>query len=235
MDINHEEVEDPILKWRLCDELTVVQAALLILDVDPSDFSSGTNTLGTIQMEPSKTIVGYTATVTALTNAILAGSLPAKIRSSARPWGYAEFLSSAEETGMDVGSSKIIYRSQPDWTMTTISVNELRNWLEGRGETSNFFFPDKRTVALEYLDPQNESYSHKLAAAVSAWQAVVNDPRLRNGRSVKAAITKWLEGNAKRFGLMRSNGRPNEHGIEEIAKVANWDPKGGAPKTRTRN
>lgn len=229
MEIN-EELEDPILKWRLCDELTVVQAALLTLDVDPAKFSSGTNTMGAIQMEPSQTIAGYPATVTALANAILAGSLPAKVRSYARPWGYGEIPQNHEATGTDISGVRIIYNSQPDWRLTTVSVDDLRDWLEKRGVTDGFFFPSRASAAPDYLDPNSEHYSPKLAAAVSAWQAVANDPNSVKRTTVKKAITTWLKSNVNRFGI-----RGSKQVIEQIARVANWNQKGGAPKTSTGN
>ncbi len=224
---------DSLSHWRLCGELTVVQAALLILEVDPSVFLSGRTVLGTGQMEPTEPIEGYEATLSALANEILAGGLPAKIRTHGRAaGGYVDYPPSVGEArGRDVRGTEIIYQLQPSWSLTTISVDELRNWLEKRGVTRGFFFPDRTTTAPEYLDPENKHYAPKLAAAVSAWQAVANDPTLAEGRSVKRAITIWLTNNASRFGLLRSNRRPNELGIEEVAKVANWQSKGGAPKT----
>jgi hypothetical protein len=51
------------------------------------------------------------------------------------------------------------------------------------------------------------------------------------GKTVKQALLKWLRKNADKFGLTKDDGNPNEQGIEEIAKISNWDTKGGAPKT----
>jgi hypothetical protein len=70
-----------------------------------------------------------------------------------------------------------------------------------------------------------------LAAAISAWQVVNADMDLIKGTTVKKVLLKWLRKNADRFGLTKEDGSPNEQGIEEIAKIANWDSKGGAPKT----
>ena len=44
-------------------------------------------------------------------------------------------------------------------------------------------------------------------------------------------MMKWLRRHADQYGLTKDDGNPNEQGIEEIAKIANWDSKGGAPKT----
>ena len=89
-----------------------------------------------------------------------------------------------------------------------------------------FLFPE-RTETADYLDPENSRYAPKLAAAVRAWQAVT-DPA---GRHPKQALMKWLRENAAEFGLTDDEGKPNETGIEEAAKVANWQPGGGAPRT----
>ncbi|BEU50792.1 hypothetical protein MAFF211520_10840 [Ralstonia pseudosolanacearum] len=78
-----------------------------------------------------------------------------------------------------------------------------------------------------FLDPAHPRYAPKLAAAVSAWRAVEGG----KGVSPKQAIAKWLREHAEEFGLSDANGKPNETGIEEVAKVANWQPTGGAPKT----
>ena len=51
------------------------------------------------------------------------------------------------------------------------------------------------------------------------------------GKTPKQALLKWLGEHAAEFELAGEDGKPNESGIEEIAKVANWKPEGGAPKT----
>jgi len=106
----------------------------------------------------------------------------------------------------------------------------LRVWLKGRGFKSGFFFP-QATEEPDFLDPKNENYAPKLAAAIGAWQAVNAEPKLTSGKTVKQALLKWLRQNADQFGLTKDDGNPNEQGIEEIAKISNWEPKGGAPKT----
>jgi hypothetical protein len=70
-----------------------------------------------------------------------------------------------------------------------------------------------------------------LAATIEAWKAVTADEELRRGKSVKQALAVWLRQHANEFGLTKDDGNPNEQGIEEIAKIANWDIRGGAPKT----
>jgi hypothetical protein len=67
-------------------------------------------------------------------------------------------------------------------------------------------------------------------------QAITDDPKLMRAKSVKAALTRWLRDNARKLRLTKKGGSVNELAIEEIAKVANWDPKGGArPRHRPIN
>ena len=51
------------------------------------------------------------------------------------------------------------------------------------------------------------------------------------GKTPKQAIEAWLRRNANQFGLIKDNSSPNLQGIEEVAKIANWNTRGGAPKT----
>lgn len=227
--------------WRLCDEVSVVQAALLLLGRDPGEGGASVE-----DWAPHEQPTGYEAVKSAIRNAILGKRLPATIRRSAweRGWdeepgdgeGRARLASmlidnmadreSFQANARSIASRGVIYRTEPNWHLTTIHVEHLREWLMSRGIHTGFFFP----TAIDepnYLDPKNPRYAPKLAAAVKAWRAVT-DP---GGRHPKQALMKWLREHAADFGLSDEEGKPNETGIEEVAKVANWRPGGGAAKT----
>jgi hypothetical protein len=191
---------DPLDYWRLCDELSVVQAALLIVGEDPSGTQDYID-----QQQAENRPEGYTAAKAALVNAIRGKRLRANI---------VEYEDLAE----------------PSWHLTTISVEDLRVWLRSRGINTGFFFPEPQADP-DYLSQFHDNYSPKLAAAIEAWKAVSSDDQLRRGKSVKQAVIVWLRQHANEFGLTKEDGNPNEQGIEEVAKIANWDTKGGAPKT----
>jgi hypothetical protein len=89
-----------------------------------------------------------------------------------------------------------------------------------------------QTQSPAYLDPNHPHYSLKLAAAIAAWEALTADPALFKSKTPKAAALKWLTDNAKRLGLIKNDGTINDLGIEELAKIINWKPIGGAPRTR---
>ena len=190
--------------WRLCDALTVVQAALLIVGEDPSSTQDYIE-----NWEPSNRPAYYDAAKAALVHAINGKRLSANII----------------ETMDDKGAV-----SGPDWSRTTVSVEDLRVWLKSRGLERGFFFSAPKAGPV-YLSADHSNYSSKLAAAIQSWQAVSENPNLRQGKSVKQALVIWLRQHAIEFGLTKDDGYPNEQGIEEVAKIANWDTKGGAPKT----
>ena len=192
---------DALDYWRLCDEVSVVQAALLIVGEDPAasqEYIAG--------WEPEKRPRGYDAVRAALVNAIRGKRLPAIFSEDEDAFGRA-----------------------PLWDHAMILVDNLRTWLTSRGVRTGFFFPLPQGP--HYLSDSHPNYSPKLAAAIKAWTAVSDDAELRRGKSVKQAVIIWLRQHANEFGLTKEDGNPNEQGIEEVAKIANWDIRGGAPKT----
>lgn len=193
--------------WHLCDELTIVQAALLIAGCDPGSEKSYVENWDVHERPP-----GYEAAKTAITNA-LRNEL---VLGSITP------IYEYDINGSPCGT----LRGTVDVAESRVEVDSLCRWLERRGLRTGFFFP-KATGAAEYLDPKHPRYAPKLAAAITAWVSVT-DP---GGKHPKQALSKWLREHAAEFGLSDDEGKPNETGIEETAKVANWQPGGGAPRT----
>jgi hypothetical protein len=200
---------DSLDYWRLCDDLSVVQAALLIVSKDPSGLQDIIDS-----QAPSDIPSGYAAVKSALINAILRKQLPANI------------VREGDVRGRDDEDCP----TGPDWHYTTVNVGDLKSWLSSRGFESGFFFPLAKRGP-DYLSTDHPNYSPKLAAAIYAWMAISADLELRRGKTVKQALVVWLRQHANEFGLTKEDGNPNEQGIEDVAKIANWDTKGGAPKT----
>jgi len=139
-----------------------------------------------------------------------------------------------------------------DWEKVTINRVDLIDWLISKGSTPVFFadeiqakkaarkeggadstvstirtLPVHKPTVPDYLNPDHPRYAPKLAIAIKAWQKVT-DPR---GKTPLQALREYLESNAKELGLIKDDGKFNREGMEQIAKVANWQPTGGAPKT----
>lgn len=237
--------------WRLSADLSVVHAALLMVGVDPSS-EVGTNCDGwkTNEQPP-----GYAAAKAALTTAILNGKLKAKIRRSAwhRGWDenpgegesiakaevYPDHSAEAESPGRGRDSPlttklrELVYRAAPDWNLSTVEVQTLRAWLSARGIRNGFFFPQAKqaTDLPAYLDKSHPRYAPKLAASLVAWERAGGRPAKG---SPKETLEEILLEIAEEFGLIGEDDRPNRQGIEECSKVANWRPRGGAPKTPSK-
>lgn len=196
--------------WRLCDELSVIESALLIAGCDPSIDA------GYVEgWDREKRPLGYEAAKTAISNALRRGSINGRLVPT-----YERDIN---------GSTCGIAEDAIDLAGSRVEVESLRQWLAGRGLKTGFFFPQERDFG-DYLNPRHPRYAPKLAAAVQAWRAT-GDASATSGKSPKQALMKWLREHAADFGMTDEDGKPNDTGIEEAAKVANWQPTGGAPKT----
>lgn len=248
------EAEEPAARqadldsWRLCDELTVAQAALLQVGVSPSSQRGLYWHEGDAERRP----LGMDATLSALTRSIQSGGLKATLRYKARVAGVADTFGELNDgeyfarlpvvkaddplvpSAGDIPSERgliINYAVSrlPDWDLSTVMVEDLRAWLRSRGVTSGFFFANApESVVPGYLDPAHERFAPKLAAAVRAWEAVTDSGK----SSPKKALQKWLNQHAAALGLTLKDGRPNSKAVDEAATVANWKPEGGAPRTK---
>lgn len=232
--------------WRLAAELSVIQAACLIVGVDPGS-EIGSHCEG---WAPHEQPPGYVAVRSGLVFAILSGELPAKVRRLAWERGWDEepaegealgrvasvvFEHSidpneADRKGQAIARRGVIYRADPDWSLTTIRVSDLKAWLQERGSRPEFFFP-AAPQGPEYLDPKHPRYAPKLAAAVRAWEAVTDAGK----KSPRQALERWLNEHAAEFGMTDDDGKPMPTPIEECSKVANWQLGGGSPSAGGKN
>lgn len=206
--------------WRLCDELSVKDAALLVIGVDPSSEDGAHCEHSAIEKRPT----GYEAVKKGISNALRRGDIS----------GEAIL---EQEYNSDYDQFTTIENSI-DPSLSSVEVDSLRTWLERRGIRTGFFFPSA-TDRPDYLDTKHPRYAPKLAAAVHVWQAM-EDVNLLRGKSPFQAMEAWLESRYRELGLAheRDNerngtkaGDMNNSAISEVAKVANWQPAGGAPKT----
>jgi len=186
--------------WRLADELSVVQAALLITGVDPSGKEYD------IERRASKP-EGYDAIKHSLVTSVKNGSLKGK-----------------EITEIDAQYDT----EYVDMNKTLIEVSALKVWLRKKGVQRHFFFFPEEPEG-EFLSRDNPRYSPKLAAAVRAWQAL-EDEALHE-KTPKQSVIVWLRKHSAKYDLQDKDGKLKEGTIEEIAKIVNWNPRGGAPST----
>ena len=174
--------------WRLSDQLTVSEAAHLFIGIAP----------GRVEAEreqgremPRQIAARYQTDLRAALTAISGGLRRQAIKGTVVP--------DAKETAD--GSDGPTLLESIDVDRSTIEVDSLRHWLRARGVTDSFFY---HAVAdqPDFLDQSHQRYAPKLAAAVSAWQAVTNP----GTRSVKQALEHWLREHAIDLGLVNDEG-----------------------------
>jgi hypothetical protein len=190
---------DPIERWKLAEELNVYQISLLLTGYDPAKFT--VDKYEDWPIEIKKEIATF---LTSVRHAV-----------------YNDKIKSTIERNGDYGDANI------NLEFTTISIVSLRQWLEDRNYRDGYFISSELTFD-KVADPSGEFYAPKLAAALRAWREVTADPEAAKGKSPKKALEVWLRKHADEYGLAGKDGNPNELGIEEICKVANWRPAGGA-------
>jgi hypothetical protein len=198
------------------------------MEAESSDRSMESNSIDYWHLSDELTVVQCALLILGLDPSLYA---PLELQQHTRPAGY-EAITIAISNALRKGAIQGAYISHQvpgdpiDVEESRVEVESLRAWLCERGYRTGFFFPAASSTP-DYLDPSNPRYAPRLAAAVRAWEAVTDS----KGKAPKQALIKWLREHAAEFSLSLDDGKPNETGIEEVAKVANWNPGGGAPKT----
>lgn len=198
--------------WKLCESLTIFQATMLIIGLDPGNTRSHSVERSTDPVE------GYGAVKTALLAGVKSKKIQAEIEEE---YDYDE---RGEPHGVIPGTI--------DVDRTFVSVDSLIGFLRERNFSTQAFGQTEHERFSD-LQPSSEFYANKLAAAVDAWVAVTKERRFETQGTPKRWIDKWLRENASHYGLHKPDGSLNESAIQEISKIVNWKPEGGAGKTST--
>lgn len=140
--------------WRLCDELTVEQATLLIIGIDPSS-ETGAYCYGWRTHEQPQ---GYMAVSKAISAALRSGEI--------------------DGCNHEISAGDLFIAT--DIQQSTVIVASLVEWLKKRQVHRGFFFQFS-TATPGYLDKNHPRYAPMLAAAIKAWEAVT-DPNGRGTR-----------------------------------------------------
>ena len=133
------------------------------------------------------------------------------------------------------------YKDEEDWKLmadlnefeTSIDREDLINWLKDRGCYPDFFFPENEVM--DFMNPDHEHYSPKLAATVAAWEAANQAKQNRpaegkniDGKTVKAWAIEWLQENAARYRVL--NDKETITAFDQMAGIMNWETTGGRSK-----
>lgn len=191
--------------WKLAEELNIFQIILLMADLDPTEFEGLSFEQWPLEVRKQTAPIKF-----AIQNAVIGEKIDS---------GIERYENS--------------YESEINWNSTRIDVQSVTDWLNSKNYGS-CFFTDGEIGLPGFADSFGNFYAPKLAAAVAAWTEVTSKAGLLNNKAPKKALEKWLREHASEFGLTKEDGNPNNQGIEEICKIANWKPEGGATPTSTR-
>lgn len=228
----------PIEMWKLADELSVVDAAILITGNDPSETSSYYERFAEDYVTIQKTdYEGYEAAFKAIKNAIMSNRLAADLVFDVESGGFSrgplnlKFRSKKQvyqAKGLNLLDYEglIFVQSEPDWTKTLVHVADLKAWLRNKSIFPEFFFPSGDPDSIN--NREHSRFSGKLACAVAAWQTIQGPAR---NKSVRQTVEAWVAANGVQFGLSNDEGVVPKTAIEDIAKVVNWQTQGGVAKT----
>ncbi|WP_375668248.1 hypothetical protein [Bartonella sp. AP36NXGY] len=210
------ENSDSLKFWRLSEKLTILQAALLIVGLNPGKY------LFVNKLEPEKSDIYED-------NLSVSSEKTANFRAA-----YHAIVQAGKSNRLEIEWSYYNFSDFIDADSSYVRVDDLKEWLSSRGLRPAFFFPEDDSAETKdqkyyaFQDPTHPRYAPKLAAIVAAWEAV---SEAEGGKTVKGTLIKWLSEHAVQYKLVDDDNLPREKLIEELAAVANWEPTGGAPKT----
>lgn len=205
-----DEDEPPNPLWLLSLRVSIVEAALLLVNREPQGVSQFVE-----QWEDHEKPPGYLAARNAIATAVLERHVVGNLQ---HPIVEDDF------------TGKSLDEERYDYDLSKVDLMALRGWLQFVGYEAGFLdFPAQEKAG--FRDPEHPRFAPKLAAVVEAWEAFDESSDERG--TPKQRLMKWLRLNASRFGLVSDDGKPSENVIDELAKVANWATTGGAPKSKT--
>ena len=238
--------------WRSVSEFLVIEAALLLAGVDPLDHEAVVQ--GRRDMDPHHRRKLFKGMERAIVTAISRGTLSTvKARTSQYDDNgnrYSFSFDPTSHTWADIDSRETIITRQsllswiakegvdfarpapvaiPPWE------GEVVNDVQGIAQQSDSRSrpPQAEVLLIEnkpsFLDPDNEMSPIELRAAASCWEAITvdGDPS-KWGKSILGVAKEWLQNHRSDYDNL------SNEAIERVAKVVNWNKKGGAPKSQAK-
>ncbi|WP_180338224.1 hypothetical protein [Bartonella mastomydis] len=211
------EIDKCLELWRLLEKLTILQAALLIAGLNPI-------TCTVIETPYPEDSVIYED-----------GNVVSRESTVVFHIAYNAIVQAGHSSRLIIEWVENSILGFINESSSYVLVEDLKRWLLLRGQRPAFFFPKNdfdniKDHKYAFQDPNHPHYAPKLAAVVAAWEVV---HEAAPNKSVKATLAEWLQENANQYDLRdKKSGKLKNDVIEQLASVANWDPTGGAPKTK---
>lgn len=247
--------ETDLRLWRLVKNISVEDAAILIAGGDPNatDMEESSWSYEPFKVKRTTGHKGFLPAFEALKDAIRNGELKASFAHQAdytdgyskeidgETWAYlttdiTDMKLTIEEHAFNYvqppKGETVQISVEPDWTRTSVDVEDLKAWLRSRGFRDGFFLSDTDADEDEdsgeaFMDVKHDHFAPELALAVSAWRALEGSTVVN--RSPKAAIQGWIDANPNSW---HGPGELSGSAKERIVTLVNWKREGGAPKSK---
>ena len=216
--------------WSLSDELSILNAVYLMIGEDPSDYPYF------VMKDFDHAIPnGFRPAFDAMTSAIKSGRLKATICHNvyiADKDIYGITYPSINQSSIEAifqgkeQEETVNVDLEPNWSKSTVAVDDLKQWLKSKGVTTGFFFPDADFSSQADFDTSAIN-APELKIAFETWRKLQdknNWPDSYRGEkgtervsTPKQAILGWLQQNHTDLA--------NE-AVDRISKVVDWDRSG---------
>jgi hypothetical protein len=197
-----QNFEKPNEFWKLCESYTLLEAALLILDIEPE----GREDIYKKANKPK----GLPAILASLNSAVKKGTLKAN---KPTPFEAEMIAENKPYLSIDANNLKNWLRSK-NFTTGFLFENEAIDTPDYLNK-NHHNYAYKLAAAIQAWQAVNNNERYK-----------------NNGKSPKTNLINFLNTHAAELKLLKDNGEPNVKAIEEqISIVANWAPRGGATET----
>lgn len=241
---------DTLFFWRLHDEVSVPNAAILMVGGEPSETMLECDAVARERLGvPRRDLVGFEAAFGALKLAVVRGEIRAKlvysledasphvsrianftVVTSRELWTLLKQADS-DPCGIVPDRAAIQVSQEPDWEKTVVEVESVRRWLRSKGAADGFFVTAlgenfEGHCEASFADPSHEHFAPELALAVLAWRALASEQKFVRGP--KAAIEAWIDANPDAW---LGEGRLSVSAKERITTLVNWKKTGGAPSS----
>lgn len=223
---HHYEMEH----WRWCEHLSAVEAAMLVVGLNPSTWEPSTpeglddgdfHKVGESNNTSNYLLSrNFVPVFRAITRAIVSDELPCQITYT-DPDEHERY----SFDGLSASQRQVLMK-RPDWAKSLLKVTDFREWMANKGRKPSFFFPTNDEEATPFANRSHDHFSPELDLAVKAWNALASRQKFKI--SPKAAIEAWIEANPDAW---LGEGSLSAAAKDRIVTLVNWRKTGGAPSS----
>lgn len=247
--------------WRLSDELSIIDAVILVTGNNPAEGWWNTNPLPHIWVKNTN-YDGFEPVFKAVRGAVLSNQLRVSLVTRARKeremFEEHHYESEHRQAKVDGTERKIPYdflvklqfKGGKVFTNGTISSFESADSIyildePDWNETTVAVDDLRKWLASKHIFPEfffpntpidgfrNRDHPRYSAKLACAVAAWEEVEKPKPKKSVKGTVEAWVLANADRFEMVGSDGTPTEQAVKQVASVVNWDTAGGAVPTST--